>query len=83
MITTHVELLEKLLTDDCKAVLAVVDKVINETTLDDLEFNGNDQIIVYTGITLSNREDELIKAVLSLAGWENVDIHLDRVAFYL
>ena len=83
MITTRVELLEKLLTVACRAALAEIDDCINEVTLDEFNFDQNDLFIINMENVLNEKEAQLVKEILKLAGWKNVTVNGDRVTFYL
>lgn len=74
--------LEQLLTADCKAALEEINRAIRLTTLNDLEFDQDDQVRVDLKTMLDSNEEGLVKEMIELAGWKNIRIKDNRVSFY-
>ena len=74
--------LEQMLTADCKTALEEINRAIRLTNRDDLEFDGDDQIVVSLKTMLDSAEEHLVKEMLDQAGWKNVRLKDDRVSFY-
>lgn len=82
MITTRLEKIEQLLTDDCRKALAEIDAVICEITLDEFNFDQDDLFIVNMETQLDEKEAYLVTELLKLAGWKSITIDDDQVRFY-
>ena len=76
--------LEQMLTNDCKKALEEINRAIRLTRLSDLEFDQDDQVVVNLQTQLDSNEMHLVKEMLELAGWKNVNIRdvSTRVSFY-
>lgn len=82
MITTRIEKLEQLLTENCRKALAEIDNEIQSVDLFDLEFDNDDIIDISLSTPLNLRVVELVREVLELAGWKNIHFRDNRVRFY-
>lgn len=74
--------LEQMLTEDCKKALEEINRAIRLTRLSDLEFDQDDQVTVSLVTPLEEREQELVKEMLELAGWKSVRVKYMNVSFY-
>jgi hypothetical protein len=74
--------LEQMLTADCKKALEEINRAIRLTTLSDLEFDQDDQVIVNLETLLDTDEEHLVKEMLDQAGWKNIRVKDQRVSFY-
>lgn len=83
MITTRTEKLEQLLTENCRKALAEIDEVIQARGFDDIDLEERDVGFPFQLKTeLTVGEEVLVKEVLTLAGWKNVDLRKSWGHFY-
>jgi hypothetical protein len=81
MVTTRSELIERLLTEDCRKALAEVNDVIGEIKLDEFQFDGDDMFVIHMETRLYDSEAALVREVLEAAGWKSVKVKDSRVQF--
>lgn len=81
MITTRLERLEQLLTENCKKALAEIEEAIQRKPLEEYNFDGADAFNVPLRTALVHRERALVKEVLELSGWRYASVS-NCVHFY-
>lgn len=83
MITTRTEKLEQLLTENCRKALAEIDEVIQARSVYEIDLVDGDFGFPFQLKTeLAAGEEVLVKEVLTLAGWKDVELSKSCGHFY-